>query len=69
MFPKTDIQALDVSVGRIEWPIIRSFGPPSHALVVYHLERSRLPLQDAVGVNCKKDATTENQDAGAWYIG
>ena len=25
----------------------------------YHLERSGMPLQDAVGVNCEKDGTTE----------
>ena len=24
---------------------------------------------DAVGVNCKRGATTENQGAGAWYMG
>ena len=23
----------------------------------------------AVGVNCKRDATTENQCVGAWYMG
>ena len=30
----------------------------------YHLERGRMPLHDAVGINYKKGATTENQDAG-----
>ena len=29
----------------------------------------RLPLHDAVGVNCEKVATTENQGAGAGYVG
>ena len=29
----------------------------------YHLERGGMPLHDAVGINCKKGATTENQDA------
>ena len=27
----------------------------------YHLERGGMPLHDAVGINCKKDATTESQ--------
>ena len=27
----------------------------------YHLERGGVPLHDAVGVNCQKGATTENQ--------
>ena len=31
----------------------------------YHLERGGMPLHDAVGVNCEKRATTENQGAGA----
>ena len=26
----------------------------------YHLERGGMPLQDAVGINCKNGATTEN---------
>ena len=30
----------------------------------YHLERGRMPLHDAVGINCKNGATTENQGAG-----
>ena len=32
---------------------LRSFGPLSLALVNYHLERSGMPLHDAVGVSCK----------------
>ena len=28
-----------------------------------------MPLHDAFGVNSKKSATTENQGAGAWYMG
>ena len=44
---------------------LRSFGPTSRALVDYHLERGGMPLYDAVGVNCKSGATTENQGAGA----
>ena len=29
----------------------------------YHLERGGMPLHDAVGINCKKGATTEYQGA------
>ena len=35
----------------------------------YHLERKGMPLHDAVGINCKKGATTENQGAGVKYMG
>ena len=35
----------------------------------YHLERGEMPLHDAVGINCKKDATAENQCAGVKYMG
>ena len=35
----------------------------------YHLERGEMPLHDAVGINCKKDATSENQGAGAGLRG
>ena len=44
------------------------FGPTFRALVDYHLEKGSMPLHDAVGVNCKKGATTENQGAGAGCI-
>ena len=30
----------------------------------YHLGRDGMPLHDAVGINFKKGAATENQDAG-----
>ena len=30
----------------------------------YHKERGGMPLHDAVGTNCKKGATTENQGSG-----
>ena len=33
-----------------------------------HLERDEMPLHDAVGINCKKVATTENQGAGVKYM-
>ena len=35
---------------------------------VYHLERGGMALHDAVGINCKKGATTENQCSGVKYI-
>ena len=35
----------------------------------YHMERVGMPLHDAVGINCKKSATTENQGSGAKYMG
>ena len=48
---------------------LRSFGPPFQGLVDYHLEKGGLPLHDAVGVRCKMGVTTENQGAGAAYMG
>ena len=33
------------------------------------MERGGIPLHDAVGINCKKDATTENQGSGVKYMG
>ena len=44
-----------------------SFGPPSCALVDYHLERGGMQLHDAFGVNCKIGATTENRSKGLVY--
>ena len=35
----------------------------------YHLERSGMQSHDAVGINCKEGATTENQGAGVKYMG
>ena len=35
----------------------------------YHMERGGIPLLDAVGINCKKGATTENQDSAVKYMG
>ena len=37
----------------------------SRALMDYHLERGGIPLHDAVWVNCKEAATTENQGTSA----
>ena len=34
----------------------------------YQLERGGVPLHDAVGIHCKKGATTENQGSGVKYI-
>ena len=34
----------------------------------YHIERVGMPLHD-VGINCKKGATTENQDSAVKYMG
>ena len=36
-----------------------SFGPPSRALLDYHLERCGITLHDAVGINCKEIETTD----------
>ena len=33
------------------------------------MERGGMPLHDAVGINCKKGATTENQGSGVKYMG
>ena len=35
----------------------------------YHMERGGMPLHDAVGINCKKGATTENQGSAVKYMG
>ena len=35
----------------------------------YHMERGGMPLCDAVGINWKKGATTENQDSAVKYMG
>ena len=35
----------------------------------YHMERGGMPLHDAVEINCKKGATTENQDSAVKYMG
>ena len=35
----------------------------------YHTERGGMPLHDAVEINYKKGATTENQDSAVKYIG
>ena len=35
----------------------------------YHMGRGGMPLYDAVGINCKNGATTENQDSAVKYMG
>ena len=35
----------------------------------YHMEIGGMPLHDAVGINCKKGATIENQGSGVKYMG
>ena len=35
----------------------------------YHLKRGGMPSHDAVGINCKKGGTTENQGADLKYMG
>ena len=35
----------------------------------YHMERGGKPLHEAVGINCKKGATTEYQVTDVMYIG
>ena len=35
----------------------------------YHEERGGIPLHDAIGINCKKASTTENQGSGVKYMG
>ena len=34
----------------------------------YHLKREGMPLHDAVGINCKKGAATENQGASVKFV-
>ena len=33
------------------------------------MERGGMPLHDAVGINCKKGATTKNQGSDVKYMG
>ena len=35
----------------------------------YHLNRGGMPLHDAVGINCEKGATTENQGTDVKCMG
>ena len=46
-----------------------SFGTALPLSGGFQLERGGMPLHDAVGINCKQDATTENQGADIKYMG
>ena len=35
----------------------------------YHMKRGGMPLHDAVGINCKNGANTENQGSAVKYMG
>ena len=57
---------------RFKWPFL--FGPVFFRTALlcsggYHLEGGGILLHDAVGINCKKDATTEYQGADVKYMG
>ena len=49
------------------WPCVISNRPPCSG--GYYLERGGMPLHDAVGMNCKKGATTEYQGGDVKYMG
>ena len=54
------------------WPFFLGtvfFRPALPCSGIYHMEREGMQLHDAVGINCKKGATTENQGSGVKYIG
>ena len=55
--------------GVFAWPNVRFFRTALPRSGGYHLERGGMPLHDAVGINCKKCATTENQGACVKYMG
>ena len=55
-----------ISLYHFAWPVFFRTALPCSA--GYHLERGGMPLHDAVGINCEKDATTENQGAGVKYL-
>ena len=54
------------------WPVL--LGPVFFRTALpcsggYYLERGGMPLHDAVGINCKKGATTEYQGVDVKYMG
>ena len=52
------------------WPCVLLDHPPViWWLTGYHMERGGMPLHDAIGINCRKGATTENQGSAAKYMG
>ena len=56
-------------VSRGHFCLARVFLDRPPVLGGYHLEKGGMPLHDAVGINCKKGATTENQGADVKYMG
>ena len=48
------------------WPCVLSDLPSSGG---YHMGRGGMPLHDAVGINFKKGATTENRGSGDKFMG
>ena len=46
-----------------------SFGTTLPCSGGYHLERGEMPFHDAIGINSKNGATTENQGADVKYMG
>ena len=53
------------------WPLLLGHEFFQTALLCsgcYHLAREGMPLHDAVGINCKKGATTENQSPAVKYM-
>ena len=49
------------------WPCVSSKRPPAHWWIITW-RGVGCPLHDAVGVNCTKGATIENQGADAGYM-
>ena len=49
------------------WPCVRLDRLPYSCS--HHPESVGMPLHDAVGINCKKGTTTENQGADVKYMG
>ena len=49
------------------WPCVLLDRPPCSG--GSHMERGGMPLHDAVMINCKKGATTENHGSGVKYMG
>ena len=45
------------------------FEPPSSALAAYHLERDRMPLHDAVWVNCENGSIVNSENGSLWAKG
>ena len=73
MRKKSNWRALvHVQLNEFHWPFL--LGPVFFRTALpcsggYHMEWGGMPLRDAVGVNCKKDTTTENQDTAIKYMG